>query len=171
MDVLIAVAHIAGSLLVGLVVGISVFLFATWMGDRIQKQELEEAASKLGVTVADMNNEEVVPKLIQLSSERFSSELLRNRLSDFCSVIQVVWKWLGTLTQAAVLVGVIWYTFTESKEIAVYAWFLVGIGLFFSISQMLFWFLCRLLTGRYPGQAKGARKALAEFLNARSRPA
>ena len=170
MDLLFAVGHIAGSLVVGLVVGISVFVFATWMGDRIQKQELEEAASKLGVTVADLNNEEVVPKLIRLSSERFSSELLRNRLSDLCSVIQVVWKWLGTLTQAAVLVAVIWYTFTESTKIAVYAWFLVGIGLFFSISQMLFWFLCRLLTGRYPGQAKGARKALAEFLNARSRP-
>jgi hypothetical protein len=169
MDVLIAIGHIAGSLACVFVVGISVFLFGNWMGDRSQKQELEEAASKLGVTVADLNNEEVVPKLIQLSSERFSSELLRNRLSDFCSAIQFVWSLLATLTQAAVLIAVVWYTFKESTTIAVYAWFIVGIAVFFSIVHVLFWSLCRLLTGRYPGQAKGGRKALAEFLKSRTR--
>lgn len=168
MEFLIAIGHIVGSLVVGLIIGISLVLFTASIGERIEKQELEEAASRLGIPVSDLGREDVVPRLVQLSSERFSSELLRNRLSDFGRVIQVIWGWFGWLVQAAVLIAVLWFTFTESTKTAVYAWTLVGIGLFFSISQMLFWFLCRLLTGRYPGQAQGARKALAEFLKSRA---
>jgi hypothetical protein len=82
-------------------------------------------------------------------------------------VIRTVWGWLGLLLQIAVLLGVIWYTFTESAETAVYAWFIVAISLFFWTASVVFSLVCRLLTGRYPGEAKQARKSVAEFLNAR----
>jgi len=96
--------------------------------------------------------------------ERFSSELLRNRLSDLCGLILTMWGWLSLLLQAAVLIGVVWYTFTDGTNTAVAAWFIVAIVLFFWITSVMFSLVCRVLTGRYPGQAKQARKMLAEFL-------
>src|SRR5262245_51192251 len=163
MELLVAIGHIGGSILAVFVLGIMVMLIASWETERNRKQVLEETAIKLGVTVDDLDSEELAPKLLQLSSDRFSSELLRNRLSDLCGAIRTMWGWLGSLLEVAVLIGVIWYTFTESKETAVYAWFIVAISLFFWIASVVFSLICRLLTGRYPGQAKQARRSLAEF--------
>jgi hypothetical protein len=84
MELLIAIGHIGGSILalLVLVLGFITILIASWETDRNRKQALEETAIKLGVAVDDLDNQELTPKLLQLSSERFSSELLRNRLSD-----------------------------------------------------------------------------------------
>ena len=167
MELLIAIGNIVGSILAVLVLGFVTILIASWEAQRNHKQVLDEASIKLGVAVADLDKEELTPKLLQLSSERFSSELLRNRLSDLCGVIRTLWGWLSSLLQAAVLLGVVWYTITEGLDKAVYAWFIVAISLFFWIASVVFSLACRLLTGRYPGEAKQARKSLAEFLENR----
>src|SRR5262249_26064052 len=127
----------------------------------------DELALKLRVPVTELEKEELIPKIVEVQAERFSNDLLRNRLSDFCGVIRTIWGWLGSLLQIGVLLAVIWYTFSD-RSAAVFAWSIVGIGLFFSITAILFSFLCLLLTGRYPGQAKAARKAVSEYLNSRS---
>jgi len=119
----------------------------------------------LGVAVEELDNKEMAPKLIQLSSDRFSRELLRNRISDLCGAIRTVWGWLGSLLQLAVILGVAWYTFTDNLNTAVYAWFIVAISLIFWVTSVAFSLTCRLFTGRYPGEAKQARKSVAEFLN------
>jgi len=167
MELFIAIGHIVGSILAVLVLGFVTILIAAWEAQRNHKQVLEEASIKLGVAIADLDKEELTPELLQLSSERFSSELLRNRLSDLCGVIRTLWGWLSSLLQVAVLLGVVWYTMTEGLDKAVYAWFIVAISLFFWIASVVFSLVCRLLTGRYPGEAKQARKSVAEFLQHR----
>ena len=168
METLIAIAHILGSLIAVVAFGFVVLLIAAWETDRNQKQVTEEMSVSLGVPVEDLDSEELAPKLLQLSSEKFSSELLRNRISDFCGLIRTLWGWLGTAAQAMVLIAVIWFTITDNTENAVYAWFVVGISIVFWIVSVIFSFICKLLTGRYPGQAKQARKAAAEWVKIHS---
>jgi hypothetical protein len=161
---LIALTHIVGAVIVVLAFGVGTLWVAGWEAERNQKKESEEIAIRLGVSVADLDDQELHPRLIQLSSERFSNELFRNRLSDLAGLIRTGWSWLGTLIQVIVFGTVVWQTFSDGPDNAVFAWFLVGISIFFWVASVTFSLVCRLLTGRYPGQANAARKSLAEFL-------
>lgn len=161
---LIAITHIIGAVIVLFVFGLATVWVAGWESERNQKREKEEIAIRLGVAVGDLDNQELYPKLVQFSSERFSSELFRNRLSDFAGIIRTGWAWLGGLIQVIVFGIVVWQTFAEGADNAVYVWTLVAISIFFWIVSIIFSLVCRLLTGRYPGQAKATRKSLAEFL-------
>jgi hypothetical protein len=165
--VIIAIAHIGGSILAIFLITLIFSFVLLWETERNRKQLLEDIAAKHSVTVDDLNNEELTPNVLQFSSERYSSELLKNRLSDLCGVVRTIWGWFGALLQIAFLVGIGWVAFTEDLDKAVFAWFVVGIMLFFAFVSIAFSFVCRLLTGRYPGEAKQSRKANAEFLKAR----
>lgn len=169
MDILIAIAHILGSIITLLVFGFVVLLIGGWETGKIQKQAAEEASVTLGVSVNDLDKEENAPKLLKLSSEKFSSELFKNRISDFFGLIRTAWGWLSNIVQAVVLIAVIWYTFTDSTDNAVYAWFILGISVFSWLVSVIFSLTCKLLTGRYPGQAKAARKASAEWVKSNSK--
>lgn len=164
MEILIAIAHIVGSIITLVIFGFVVMLIAAWEADRNQKQITEEVSVTLRVKVEDLGSEELAPKVIQLSSEKFSTELFRNRFSDFCGLIRTLWDWLSVLAQVVVLLAVIWYTITDNTENAVYAWFIVGISVTFWLVGVIFSLICKLLTGRYPGQAKQARKEAAEWI-------
>jgi len=164
MDVLIAIAHILGSILSLLLFGFVVLLISSWEAGKVQNQVLEEASITLGVKVEDLEKEEHAPMLLKLSSEKFSSELFKNRISDFLGLIRTFWDWLSNIVQAIVLIVVLWYTFADSTHNAVYAWFILGISIFSWIVSVIFSFTCKLFTGRYPGQAKEARKVAAEWV-------
>jgi len=56
---------------------------------------------------------------------------------------------------------VIWVTVMETTDAAVNAWFMLGLAVFFSLASVIFTLTCKLLTGRYPGEAKAARKLIA----------
>lgn len=161
---LIALAHIVGAIVVVLAFGTFTLWVAGWEVERNQKKESEEIAIRLGVSVADLDNQELYPRLIRLSSERFSNDLFRNRLSDLAGLIRTGWSWLGTLIQVIVFGTVVWQIFSEGPDNAAFVWFLVAISIFFWLTSVAFSLFCRLLTGRYPGQANAARKSLAEFL-------
>jgi hypothetical protein len=164
MEILIAIAHILGSIIALSIFGFVVLLIAGWEQSRIQKEVSEEASVTLGVTVEDLDSEELAPKILKLSAEKFSTELFRNRISDFCGLIRTMWGWLGNIIQVLVLLAVVWYTVTDSAENAVYAWFVLGIAIVFWLVSVIFSLACKLLTGRYPGQAKEARKATTEWV-------
>lgn len=166
MELLIAVAHIAGSFLMLIALGVGLLTFSNWETNRNGKQILEEAAIKLGVAMSDLDKDEVRPELIRYFSERYSGELFRNRLSDFCGLIRAIWDWFGIILQWAFLIGVIWYSVTDGISTAVYAWIVLPIALFFTVCGIIFSLVCKLLTGRYPGQAKAVRKILSNFLSA-----
>ena len=171
MVVLIAIGHIAGAVIASFVIGVLTHVVAAWDGERAQKRALEEMSITLGVPVYELDSESLAPRVIQPSSARFSSDLLRNRLSDLCGVLRTIWAWFGWLVEAGIVIGVAWFTFTDELSMAVYAWSIVPVALFVWISSIVFSFACKLLTGRYPGQAKRARSALTQLINARASPA
>jgi len=167
MNYVIAIAHIGGSILTGMVLGVGVFLLGAWELRRNERKLLEELSLEIGIPVEELNREDVFARLIEVTSRRYSSELFRNRLSDLCGGVRTAWVWLGSILQLGIIAGVTWFAFTDNLQIAVCAWWIIAIQLVFWIISVGFSLLCRLLTGRYPGQAGGARKSLAELLSAR----
>lgn len=168
MSIVVAIAHIVGSVVALVILGALLLFIGSWESERNKKRVLQEAAAKLGVAVDALNDERLTDKIVQFSSERSSNELLRNRISDLCGVVRTSWGWLGSILQVVALGTTVWFTFTEDLQNALFAWFAPGIAVFFWIASVLFSLLCYFLTGRYPGEAKVARKGLAQFLNERS---
>ncbi len=167
MSALIAIGHIVGALIVLVAFGVGVLMLAGWENERNQKGALEEMSLALGIPVGELDNAEHQAKVVQFAAARFSSELFRNRLSDLCGWVHTGWGWLGTLLQVGVLLGAIWYTLTDDLSNSVHAWWIIPIALFFWISSVSFALICKLLTGRFPGQARQARKMLAKFVGER----
>ena len=167
MTTLVAVAHIAGSILALIVLGALSLFVVAWESERNKKRVLQELAVKLGVAVDALDNEHLAERIIQVSSERSSNELLRNRLSDLCGIVRTLWGWFGSILQVVALGAAVWFTFTENRHNALFAWFAPGVAVFFWITSVLFSLVCYFLTGRYPGEAKLARKGLAQLLNER----
>jgi|SRR3569623_1093418 len=161
MAALIAIGHIVGALVALLTFGLVVLALAAWETERNRKTVLQEMSLALGLPVDEIDNRENQERVIQFAAARFSSEFLRNRLSDLCGFVQTIWGWFGSVVQVCVILGVIWYSVTGTPSNAVYAWWIVAIAFFFWILSVAFGLLCKLLTGRFPGQARQARKMLA----------
>jgi hypothetical protein len=163
-----AIGHILGSMISVGIIGFGALMFIAWEGEQGRKRRLEEAAIHLGVVVEDLEKNEVMPRFLKYAAEQYSSELLRNRISDFCGYIQIAWTWITSLLEVAILIGVAWVTFTQDKSSAVYAWAVVAIAFVSIAVNLVFSFSVSVLTGRYPGQAKHARKTIGEVIRERS---
>ena len=164
MSVLIAISHIIGAIIVLLAFGVGILLLSGRESQRNQKIGLQEISLALGIAVTDLESAEHQEKIVQFVAERFSSEHFRNRLSDLCGRIQIGWGWLSNIIQASILLGVIWYSITSDLSNSVYAWWVVAIAFFFWVFSVIFAHTCKLLTGRFPGQARQVRKLLAEIV-------
>lgn len=66
------------------------------------------------------------------------------------------------------MAGVSWSMYTEGAQSAVVMWSVLAVAIFFWIASVAFSFACLLLTGRYPGEAKMARKSIAAVIEQRS---
>jgi hypothetical protein len=171
LSYVIAAAHIIGSVITVIAFGAGVLALSVWQANRNRKAAAAEISIALGVPMDRLDDAENAVRVVQFSAARFSSELLRNRLSDFCGWIQSAWGWLGNLFQVGVFLAVIWYTFAKDTADAVHAWWVVAIAFFFWVTSVAFGLICKLLTGRSPGQARQARKFLAEFVENQARSA
>ena len=96
-------AHIVGAIIVQQAFGIGILLLGVWERERNLKSAHEEISLALGIAIGDLDNAEHQHKLIQFVAARYSSELLRNRLSDLCRWIQMGWTWLGVIVQYGIL--------------------------------------------------------------------
>ncbi len=166
-----AIVHVVGSLGVTCAFGLLLLFIAAWEQDRVHKRRLQDASIALGVPFSALESDKsLVPRLLQYSSQRLSGEMLRNRLSDLCSILRTAWGWLGTLVQVGivVVVAVGWAMYSEGRENAIYMWSVLAVAVFFWLAGVAFSFVCLLLTGRYPGEAKAARKSLAAFIEQRN---
>jgi hypothetical protein len=161
MSILIAIGHILGAFVGLIMFGLAVLALAAWEAEKIRKTALEELSVEIGIPVSDLEKPEHQPALLRFLSSRFSSELLRNRLSDLCGWIRLGWGWIGLLCQAALFLWVIYLTVTDDLSNSVSAWWVIAVALFFWITSAVFALVCKLLTGRFPGQAREARKSLA----------
>jgi hypothetical protein len=168
MAILIAIGHIVGALIALMALGIGLQMLGMWESDRNRKFALQEISLALGIPVTEIDKPEHESRVFQFAATKFSSELLRNRLSDLCAWVQTGWGWLSTLLQVGALIGVIWYAVTDDISNTVHAWWIIAVAFFFWLSSVLFALACKLLTGRFPGQARQARKMLAEVVEQRS---
>lgn len=158
----LAIVHVVGALATTFGFGLFLLVIGAWEQERIQKRRLQDAAITLGVPLASVeNDEDLIPRLIQYSSQRYSSELLRNRISDLCGPLRTAWGWLSTLVQLGIIAGVGWTMYTEGAGSAVAMWSVLAVAIFFWLAAVAFSFACLLLTGRYPGEAKLARNSIA----------
>lgn len=164
---LIATAHVLGAVITVIVFGFAVLALGSWEQERNRKAAVQEASIAVGISPDEIDDPAHADKLIRFSADRFSSELFRNRFSDLCGIINTAWGWIGTGAQVMVLGLVIWYSFSDSR-VAVNAWWIVVIAVFFWICSVAFSLICKLLTGRFPGQARQARKVLAQLVAART---
>lgn len=161
---MIAFAHIVGAVIALVVFGIGVLALGAWVLERNQKAALDEMSVALGISVDRLSDPENSPRIVQFAAERFSSERFQNRLSDLCGWVQSAWAWIGALIQWGILIGVTWYAFTDDPSNAVYAWLALAVAFLFWVVSVAFASVCKLLTGRFPGQAKEARKSLAQAM-------
>lgn len=163
-----AIFHVVGALGASFAFGILTLVIGTWEQERVQKRRLQDASIALGVPVDALeNNEELVPALIQYSSKRYSGELLRNRVSDLCGLLRTVWGWLSTIVQVGIVAGVSWSIYTDGAESAALMWSVLAASIFFWLASVAFSFTCLMLTGRYPSEAKFARKSIASVIEQR----
>ena len=168
MSGLVATAHIGGALVTLAVLGILLLFIGQWETEKTQQRRLQAVAVQLGVSIERLEDEALSHRLVQLLADRASTELLRNRLADLCGIVQTLWGWVGGLAQWGILAGVIWFTVAESNTNSVFAWVAVATAVFFWLVSVAFSYLCLLLTGRFPGEPKAARKALVEHLKTQS---
>jgi hypothetical protein len=164
----LAIVHVVGALGVSFAFGLLVLFIGAWEQKRVQKRRLQDASIALGVPAASLDTDEsLIPRLIQYSSQRFSGELLRNRLSDLCGALRTAWGWLSTLLQVGIVVAVGWAMFADGAQNAAYMWLVLAVAVFFWLASVAFSLLCLVLTGRYPGEAKAARKLIAGVIEQR----
>ena len=167
MSFLIAVAHLIGAILVVGLLELAVQIGANWELKQSEKRLLADLSLELGIPISDIDFKDPLPSVVEFLSQRFSRDLFRNRLSDFCGLVRTGWLWIGSLAQLGVVLVVVWYTFTDDLGNAVYVWFILPIKIFFVIGSVVFSEMCRFITGRYPGQAKSGRKILVDYIDSR----
>lgn len=164
-----AIVHVVGALGASFAFGILVIVIGAWEQERVQKRRLQDASIALGVPIAALeSDEELVPSLIQYSSRRYSGELLRNRVSDLCGLLRTAWGWLSNIVQMGIVAGVGWSIYTDGAKSAALMWSVLAASIFFWLASVAFSFSCLLLTGRYPNEAKFARKSIASVIEQRS---
>lgn len=162
MDMFIAAGHIAGSILTLFALGFANAAWIVWANNRDQRKLPGELSVALGVPVDGLVDKQ--PEIIQHFTKRYSSELFRNRLSNVCGVLNWVWGGLGSLAQLAWLGRVGWVTFNGNLEAAVNAWWVLAIAAVFFVLEVAFSAVCKLVTGRTPGEARRGRKAVAQMI-------
>lgn len=167
MEISIAIGHVIGALVMLIIFSFGALLISGWGVERNRKGAIKDMSLELGISIEELSSEENQEKIFKFSSVKFSNELIRNRLSDLCGVLQVGWGWLGVLLQISVFLGVIWYMVTDDLSNAIYAWWIVGVGFSFWFFSIIFSLLCKLVTGRLPGQARQVRKMLYMHLQTR----
>lgn len=158
MQTLIAIGHIVGALVALEAFGLGLVMLSNSRVEHYQKKSLQVISFTLSIPVDEIDSEENSAKVLKYFVDRYNPDLLRNRLSDLCGSLQMLWKWIGYLLQYGLLIGVAWLTLAESLAYSVNAWFVLLVAVFVFISTWTFGWVCVLVTGRGPGEAKRERE-------------
>lgn len=160
----LAVVHIVAALaLTGGLIYATLILSRTW-GERADRQIHEQISIALGIPVSTLRRGEPTPEFIGHLSGRYSNDLLRNRLSDLWDTTLLVWDLLAHLMLIAVAGFFLWAVAADGREWAKGMWFVPAVFVACKCVEAAMNLMCLALTGRYPGEAKRWRKALAETI-------
>lgn len=171
MDYLIVVGHFLGSIVSLIALKVGYLYFASWREQKEREDAAEEVSLTLGITIDELDDTQNTDKVVDFYSSKYSPERFTNRLSDFCALIRTVWVWLGFFAQLAFIGFMIWVVIEQSLRDAKYVWLCIGISLFVFVSSVVFSYVTKLVTGRYPGEAKNARALLVDFIDHQKRQA
>ena len=128
--------------------------------ERADQSQRRDMAQALGIPLVEFDDAKHHVQVARLVNERFSSELLRNRLSDLCGLLLRGWWWTGAVIQLGIFITVCWLLFDEGSSVASTMWFVPGAALLLLLMRHSAWLLCKLLTGRFPGEARARRMRL-----------
>jgi hypothetical protein len=160
-----ALAHLLGAIIFLLCFYAAALYLRIRQTERGKMRILNEVALKIGLPIASFSEDAIRPKVMQFAADRWSNELMKNRFSDLCGVVLTGWGWLGLTLQIGMLSWALWLTFFESYRQAPTIWFALAIAVFFWGIGFVFSFLCFVLTGRHPGEARQARKEMQQIIN------
>jgi formylglycine-generating enzyme required for sulfatase activity len=128
--------------------------------ERADQSQRRDMAQALGIPLVEFDDAKHHAQVARLVNERFSSELLRNRLSDLCGLLLRGWWWTGAVIQLGIFITVCWLFFDEGSSVAIVIWGLPATAFSFLLVRHSAWLLCKLLTGRFPGEARARRMRL-----------
>lgn len=167
---MIAALHIFGTLVSLLIVNTLLFLLGAWIDQRNAARGLQDVTVDLGRPLTDFDSPERRPELVRYLGAKYSNDLLKNRLSDFFAVLLTAFSWFVLVVQLVIVASIAWFSYSEDQGNAVFAWLVLLVPVLgFTISLCVI-VLCKLLTGRTPGEAKHVRKTMAETINRASQP-
>jgi hypothetical protein len=97
-----AAGHYFGAIALSVAIGIGWFWLGAWEEDRSRKRSLQELALALGVSVEELHDDRMTPKILDFFRARFSDELFQNRLADLIGVLLTIWRWTGAAIEVLV---------------------------------------------------------------------
>lgn len=158
MDLATAVGHALGALSATAVLHAAFFVFSQKVAKRRTTEELESIGAQLGIPAGELTDPRHAQSMQQEALRRCSKELFRNRASDALGAMLRVLAWLVSASMIAIplMAGVIcWYDRTLDLTML---WAMPIIYAAYVMLASLVSFICLIMTGRTPGQAKMTRQ-------------
>lgn len=168
---MIAAGHIIGALIASVVLSTLLFFFGVWIDKLRAQRVMEQASLDLAVPLSELSSPSFEQSLIRYLGAKYSDDLLKNRISDLVGFLLSAFNWVVLLIELAILGFAVWLALAEDQSNAIYAWLVLPVSLIAFCVAMSVHFACKILTGRYPAQARHARKILAQGINQASAPA
>jgi hypothetical protein len=162
MEWLTVLGHVFGAFFISIFLGLGMQWFAEWERRRNEKIAASEAAIALNIPISQIDEPENQEGLTAYAIQKSSPELLANRLSDFCGLIQYLAVVVWWILQTIIFVTAAYLGFTESADQAAFAWLVPVFSIVVWIVLIMLGYTCKIITGRYPGQAKMMRKFISE---------
>jgi hypothetical protein len=164
MSILFVILHIAGVFAVTGALFFTQTVATIWHLERVKKRNEAEMSWKIGVSHQELddNNETGIlnGKIFGFLSQKYSNELLSNRVSDLCGVVLKIWSNSGNVIQIIVFLMVLWGSFSGKRDDIVMLWIVPVLCFAWWVVAVVFSLICSVLTGRLPGEAKEGRQQL-----------
>lgn len=164
MEILIALAHIVGSFLAVVIWHLLSFSYLKKRQLKAFDDVRESIALKLGIGFSDLAQKENSKEVYDLMVERFSGELFRNRVADLFGSVNLIVGYASSICQLIVYLAVIWLLITGSHSEALYSWFSLLLAISYSFFAFFINSICKILTGREPGQPNHVRRNLQAYI-------
>jgi len=160
MSILVAVTHVAGVIIAESGLAVLKRVLGHWVDANSIKRYEAEIALKLGISIKELNSGDRQREIHAFFTEKYSSELFGNRISDFCGIILVSFNMLSSFVEIAAFLLIVWKSFFGTLGDIVLLWGVPVFGIVCLVVGVVFSLACSVLTGRFPGEAKNGRKNL-----------
>ena len=164
MSLLVFISHIVGVVVATWIVFCAQTVAIIWHFTRVDERNKAEITWKLGVSQREWEDNVETGvfdgKTRGFLSEKYSNELLSNRVSDFCGVLLKVCSNCVNVIEIIVFLVVLWQSISGKRDEIVMLWVVPVLAVVWWVVAVVFQLTCSVLTGRFPGEAKARREQL-----------